>query len=295
MTLHSSPVSHSRHFDFVGKTLDLSRSHVMGILNITPDSFSDGGELMSGEGGVELSSVLKRAEIMVSSGAAILDIGGESTRPGALEVSSQEEINRVMPVIEAISRNFDVIISADTSNPELIGLCKDAGVGLINDVRALTREGALHAAAKSGLPVCLMHMRGTPVDMQDDPVYRDVVPDIATFLESRVNACTDAGIERNKILLDPGFGFGKTQEHNLELLGRLGELQQLELPLLIGISRKRMIGLITGRREKERVTGSIAAAVIGVMNGARIVRTHDVAETVDALKVCNEVLKLELG
>lgn len=295
MTTPSSLTPHSRHFDFAGKTLDLSLSHVMGILNITPDSFSDGGELMSGEGEVQLSSVLKRAETMVSSGAVILDVGGESTRPGALEVSSQEEIHRVMPVIEAIKQNFDVIISADTSNPELIALCREAGVGLINDVRALSRDGALQAAAKSGLPVCLMHMQGAPVDMQDDPVYKDVVPDIADYLASRVNACMDTGIDKNKILLDPGFGFGKTLEHNLELLGRLGELQELELPLLIGISRKRMIGLITGRREKERVTGSIAAAVIGVMNGARIVRTHDVAETVDALKVCNEVLKLELG
>lgn len=279
-------------FDFAGKSLDLSISHVMGILNITPDSFSDGGELLSDAGKVNFSDVMKRAEAMVRAGAAILDVGGESTRPGAKGISSDEEINRVMPVMEKLRENFDVVLSADTSNPDVIKLCCDAGVGLINDVRALSREGALAAAADSGLPVCLMHMQGTPEDMQADPVYEDVVNDISAYLETRVNACINAGIGREKLLLDPGFGFGKTLEHNLELLSRLGDLQRLELPVLIGISRKRMIGLITGRREKDRLSGGLGAAVIGVMNGARIVRTHDVAETVDALKVCNEVLKL---
>lgn len=278
-------------FDFAGKTLDLSVAHVMGILNITPDSFSDGGELMSGDGQVMVDKALLRAETMIKAGAAILDIGGESTRPGAAEVGSEQEINRVMPVIEAIRNNFDTIISVDTSNPALINLCRDAGAGLINDVRALGRAGALEAAASSGLPVCLMHMQGTPQDMQDNPGYSNVIDDVSSFLAARVTACDDAGIGRDKILLDPGFGFGKTLDHNLELLGRLGELQRLELPLIIGVSRKRMIGLITGRREKDRLQGSVAAAVIGVMNGGRIVRTHDVAETIDALKVCNEVLK----
>ena len=280
------------HFDFAGKSLDLSISHVMGILNITPDSFSDGGELLSDAGKVNFSDVMKRAEAMVRAGAAILDVGGESTRPGAKGISSEEEINRVMPVMERLRESFDVVLSADTSNPDVISLCRDAGVGLINDVRALSREGALEAAAQSGLPVCLMHMQGTPENMQADPVYDDVVNDISNYLEARVNACIKSGIAKEKILLDPGFGFGKTLEHNLELLSRLGELQRLELPLLIGISRKRMIGLITGRREKDRLSGGLGAAVVGVMNGARIVRTHDVAETVDALKVCNEVLKL---
>jgi len=280
------------HFDFAGKSLDLSISHVMGILNITPDSFSDGGELLSDAGKVNFSDVMKRAEAMVRAGAAILDVGGESTRPGAKGISSEEEINRVMPVMERLRESFDVVLSADTSNPDVISLCRDAGVGLINDVRALSREGALEAAAQSGLPVCLMHMQGTPENMQADPVYDDVVNDISNYLEARVNACIKSGIGKEKILLDPGFGFGKTLEHNLELLSRLGELQRLELPLLIGISRKRMIGLITGRREKDRLSGGLGAAVVGVMNGARIVRTHDVAETVDALKVCNEVLKL---
>jgi len=285
-------MSNDSLFDFAGKTLDLSVSHVMGILNVTPDSFSDGGELMSDNGRVNLSEVMKRAEAMINAGAAILDVGGESTRPGAKAVSSEEEIHRVMPVLEKLNDSFDVVLSVDTSNSELISLCCNAGVGLINDVRALTREGALEAAATSGLPVCLMHMQGNPENMQDDPVYEDVVKDITDFLAHRVQACNDAGITSDRIMLDPGFGFGKTLEHNLELLSRLKSLQQLNLPLLIGISRKRMIGMITGRREKDRLSGGLAAAAIGVMHGARIVRTHDVAETVDALKVCNEVLKL---
>lgn len=278
-------------FDFAGRSLDLSVSHVMGILNITPDSFSDGGELLTQDGLVSMTSVLRRAETMVNAGAAFLDIGGESTRPGARAVSSPEEINRVMPVVEAVRENFDVIISVDTSNPDLIRLCRDAGVGLINDVRALGREGATEAAAQSGLPVCLMHMQGSPETMQDNPEYQNVIAEVSNFLADRVSACETAGISRERIILDPGFGFGKTLEHNLDLLSRLAELERLELPLLIGVSRKRMIGMITGRREKDRMIGGIAAAVIGVMNGARIVRTHDVAETADALKISNEVLK----
>ncbi len=280
-------------FDFNGKSLDLSVAHVMGILNVTPDSFSDGGELMNTSGHVVLDKVLKRAESMVRAGAAILDIGGESTRPGAEPVSTDQEISRVMPVVEAVRQNLDTIVSVDTSNPELISLCRDAGVGLINDVRALSRDGAMAAAAASGLPVCLMHMQGTPENMQDNPVYGDVVEEVADYLSGRVAACVEAGIARDRVILDPGFGFGKTLAHNLELLGRLEGLQRLELPLLVGMSRKRMIGMITGRREKDRVQGSVAAAVIGVMNGGRIVRTHDVSETMDALKICNEVLKVQ--
>jgi len=280
-------------FDFNGKSLDLSVAHVMGILNVTPDSFSDGGELMNTSGHVVLDKVLKRAESMVRAGAAILDIGGESTRPGAEPVSTDQEISRVMPVVEAVRQNLDTIVSVDTSNPELMSLCRDAGVGLINDVRALSRDGAMAAAAASGLPVCLMHMQGTPENMQDNPVYGDVVEEVADYLSGRVAACVEAGIARDRVILDPGFGFGKTLAHNLELLGRLEGLQRLELPLLVGMSRKRMIGMITGRREKDRVQGSVAAAVIGVMNGGRIVRTHDVSETMDALKICNEVLKVQ--
>ena len=247
---------------------------------------------MSDTGHVALTKVLQRAETMLAAGAAILDVGGESTRPGAHQVSSQEELDRVLPVVEAINNNFDVIISVDTSNPELISQCADSGAGLINDVRALSRDGALSAASNSGLPVCLMHMQGTPGNMQEAPSYADVIDDISNYLASRVKACNDAGIGNDSIILDPGFGFGKTLEHNLELLRRLDELQRLELPVLVGVSRKRMIGTITGREEKDRISGSIAASVIGVMNGARIVRTHDVAETVDALKICNEVLRI---
>ena len=279
-------------FEFADKTLDMSVSHVMGILNITPDSFSDGGELITEEGVVALSKILQRAEVMINAGASILDVGGESTRPGAINISSQEEIGRVVPVVAALKENFDVVVSIDTSNPDLISQSRIAGAGLINDVRALSRKGALKAAADSDLPVCLMHMQGSPETMQDAPSYMDVVADNVSFLEARVKACNDVGIENNRIILDPGFGFGKTLEHNLELLSRLDEFQRLELPLLIGISRKRMIGAITGRKERNRISGSIAAAVIGVMNGARLVRTHDVAESVDALKICNEILKI---
>lgn len=286
-------MSGSSHlFNFAGKTLDLSISHVMGILNVTPDSFSDGGELLSDSGQVALSKVLQRAETMVGAGAAILDVGGESTRPGAMEVSSQEECDRVLPVVEALNNNFDVIISVDTSNADLIGQSEAAGAGLINDVRALSRDGALEAVAAGTLPVCLMHMQGSPRDMQESPSYTDVVVDIASYLESRVQACKGVGIGNDRIILDPGFGFGKTLEHNVELLGRLNEMQRLELPLLVGVSRKRMIGTITGRDEKDRIPGSIAAAVINVIHGARLIRTHDVAETMDALKICNEVIKI---
>lgn len=286
-------MSGSSHlFNFAGKTLDLSISHVMGILNVTPDSFSDGGELLSDSGQVALSKVLQRAETMVGAGAAILDVGGESTRPGAMEVSSQEECDRVLPVVEALNNNFDVIISVDTSNADLIGQSEAAGAGLINDVRALSRDGALEAVAAGTLPVCLMHMQGSPRDMQESPSYTDVVVDIASYLESRVQACKGVGIGNDRIILDPGFGFGKTLEHNVELLGRLNEMQRLELPLLVGVSRKRMIGTITGRDEKDRIPGSIAAAVISVIHGARLIRTHDVAETMDALKICNEVIKI---
>jgi len=278
-------------FDFGGKSLNLAQAQVMGILNITPDSFSDGGELMSDSGHVDVPLVLQRAENMVRAGATILDVGGESTRPGAAEVTSDQEINRVMPVVEALRESLDVIISVDTSNPELISLCANAGVGLINDVRALGRIGALEAAASSGLPVCLMHMQGTPQTMQDAPSYNNVIEEVTGFLSGRIDACIAAGIPREKIILDPGFGFGKCLEHNLELLGSLDSLLNLGQPLLVGVSRKRMIGMITGRREKDRVQGSVAAAVIGVMNGGRIVRTHDVGQTMDALKICNEVLK----
>ncbi|MEX2367740.1 MAG: dihydropteroate synthase [Pseudohongiellaceae bacterium] len=272
-------------FRFADKQLDLQRPRVMGVLNMTPDSFSDGGELLQGKS-VLLDKALARAQAMVMEGASIIDVGGESTRPGAAQVSSQEEIDRVLPVVEAIHRELDTIISVDTSNPELVSLCTASGVGLINDVRALQREGALEALAQSSLPVCLMHMQGQPDTMQKAPAYNDIMQELTDFLSARVQDCENAGINRDRIILDPGFGFGKTLQHNLVILSRLDELLALKLPLLIGLSRKTMIGTLTGKDPKERMAGSLAAAVAGVMKGASIVRTHDVAVTVDALNVC---------
>jgi dihydropteroate synthase len=271
-------------FTFGSRAVDLSIPQVMGILNITPDSFSDGGELLR-DGTPDLVSVMHRAEAMVAAGAAFLDIGGESTRPGAVAVSSQEELDRVLPVLEAL-RGFDVVLSVDTSSPELMRVAASYGAGLINDVRALERPGALEAAAASGLPVCLMHRQGEPATMQQAPAYQDVVSEVCSWLRSRVEASLSAGIGRNQLLVDPGFGFGKTLEHNLQLLDGLAALQALELPVLIGLSRKRMLGALIGRVEKDRVNAGVAAAVIAVMKGARIVRTHDVDATVDAIKVC---------
>lgn len=277
-------------FAFGSRILDLSVPQVMGILNITPDSFSDGGELLA-DGRPDLDGVRRRAEAMVAAGATLLDIGGESTRPGARVVSVQQELDRVLPVLEAL-RPFDVVLSVDTSSPELMRAAAANGAGLINDVRALERDGALAAASASGLPVCLMHRQGEPATMQDAPVYRDVVGDVCGYLQARVEASLAAGIDRERLLLDPGFGFGKTLEHNLQLLDGLEALQVLELPVLIGLSRKRMLGTLTGKAEKERVVAGVAAAVIAVMKGACIVRTHDVDATMDAMKVCRALQEL---
>ncbi|HTR00638.1 MAG TPA: dihydropteroate synthase [Candidatus Acidoferrum sp.] len=274
------------------KHLDLSVPQVMGILNITPDSFSDGGELMT-DGRPALAAIIDRAAHMVAAGATLLDIGGESTRPGAKLVTSDEEIDRVMPVLDALVARFDAVLSIDTSNAVLIKLIGPAGAGLINDIRALQSPGALQAAADSGLAICLMHMQGMPATMQQAPVYRDVVGDILDFLRQRIAACIDAGIATDRLLIDPGFGFGKTLEHNLDLLARLRELAALELPLLVGVSRKRMLGAITGRSEKQREAAGIAAAMLAMQNGARIIRTHDVAGTVDAVKIWKAVHDVE--
>ena len=280
----------TQFFDFAGRSLDLASPHVMGVLNVTPDSFSDGGELLVGNSqNVSLSKALARAESMLAAGAAFIDVGGESTRPGANPVSAQEEMDRVLPVVEVIHHNLDIIISVDTSRPELIRECANYGVGLINDVRALNVEGALLAAVESNIPVCLMHMQGQPDTMQNAPVYSGLLEEVSNFLAKRVACCEAIGLSRDKILLDPGFGFGKTLGHNLELLHRLGDLQSLELPLLIGLSRKRMLGALTGKEEKDRMAGGLAAAVIAVMNGANVIRTHDVSETVDAMKICRAV------
>ncbi len=264
---------------FAGRELDMGRCHVMGIINVTPDSFSDGGRYNS----VDLA--VQRAREMVSAGAAFLDVGGESTRPGAAPVSEQEELDRVCPVVEAIAKELDVVISVDTSTPSVIRESARQGAGLINDIRALEREGALEAAVASGLPVCLMHMKGDPGTMQQNPEYRHVLRDVATYLMDRVRTAEAAGIPPEKILLDPGFGFGKTLEHNLRLLAALEQLRVLGYPLLIGMSRKTMLGQITGRDVGERLPASLAVATISALKGASVIRVHDVRETVDAVSV----------
>ncbi|MCB1738195.1 MAG: dihydropteroate synthase [Gammaproteobacteria bacterium] len=262
------------------RVLDLGRPQVMGILNVTPDSFSDGGRFNG------LDAALAQAERMLEAGAAIIDVGGESTRPGAADVSLDEELRRVIPVIEAIRKRFDSLVSIDTSKAEVMRQAVRAGAGLINDVRALREPGAVEAAADSDAAICLMHMQGAPRTMQTAPSYRDVVTEVGDFLKLRVAQCEAAGIARNRLMLDPGFGFGKTLDHNLTLLEQLSRLTQIGLPLLVGVSRKRMIGSLLGERPVEaRVHGSVAAAVIAAMHGARVLRVHDVAETVDALAI----------
>lgn len=259
--------------------LDLSAPVVMGVLNVTPDSFSDGGDFFGAD------AALRRAEQMVGEGAAVVDVGGESTRPGAAAVSAADELRRVVPVIEALARRLPVPISVDTSKPEVMRAAADAGATLINDVRALREPGALAAAVALGLPVCLMHMQGEPRTMQEAPTYTDVVAEVGAFLEARVAACRAAGLAQERLIVDPGFGFGKRLAHNLALLARLPELARLGPPLLVGISRKSMLGALTGRGVDERLPASLAAAVIAARGGARILRVHDVAATVDALKV----------
>lgn len=264
---------------FAGRELDMASSHVMGILNVTPDSFSDGGQYNT------VDMAVQRARQMVADGAAFVDVGGESTRPGAAPVSEQEELDRVCPVVEAIAREVDAVISVDTSTPSVMRETAWLGAGLINDVRGLEREGAVAAANDTGLPVCLMHMKGAPESMQANPEYRHVVRDVATYLMDRVRVCESAGIPAEKILLDPGFGFGKTLEHNLQLLAALEQLKVLGYPLLVGMSRKTMLGHITGRDVGERLPASLAAATIAALKGASVIRVHDVRETVDAVKV----------
>lgn len=269
--------------DLAGKSLDLSCPRVMGILNVTPDSFSDGGLFLSPDAAEE------QAERLIAEGADLLDIGGESTRPGAAAVSLDDELARVVPIIERLSTRFDVPISIDTSKPEVMRAAVAAGAAMINDVTALAAADAIETVASLEVPVCLMHMQGDPRTMQHAPQYDDVLADILDYLGQRVAACERAGIERARVLLDPGFGFGKALDHNLVLLDGLDRFRGLGLPLLVGISRKSMLGAITGRAVDERLAGSIAAAVMAVERGAHIVRVHDVAPTVDALKVWRAV------
>ncbi|MBF1802014.1 dihydropteroate synthase [Alloalcanivorax profundimaris] len=265
------------------RTLNLSAPLVMGVLNVTPDSFSDGGRYTSRD------AALRQAERLLAEGAAIIDVGGESTRPGAEPVPEQEELDRVIPVVEALTRELDALVSVDTSTPAVIRESAAAGAGLINDVRSLRRPGALEAAAATGLPVCVMHMRGEPGDMQDDPRYDDVTAEVIAFLRERVEACVAAGIPRHQLLVDPGFGFAKTLEHNLRLLAELEALRVLELPMLVGLSRKGMIGKVLDRPVDERMPGSVAAAVLCVDRGASIVRAHDVKATLDGVRFAHAV------
>ena len=273
-------------FQFGQHSLDLSQPRLMGVLNVTPDSFSDGGRHNAPD------AALRHAELMLHQGAEFIDVGGESTRPGAAVVSEQEELDRVIPVVEKIHQNLDVIISVDTSSPAVITESARAGAGLINDVRALRIAGAPAAAAATGLPVCLMHMQGEPGTMQENPQYQDLMADVKAFLCERVDVAVKAGIVRDRIILDPGFGFGKTQQHNYELLQRLPELLELGLPLLTGLSRKRMIAgvLDEGVSAEERAPASMAAAVICAMHGAAIIRTHNVGLTRDAMRVVRATL-----
>ncbi|MDK1024014.1 MAG: dihydropteroate synthase [Gammaproteobacteria bacterium] len=270
------------------RQLDLSSSVVMGILNITTDSFSDGGELYNGEEPL-LDRIVARAEQMMLAGAKILDVGGESTRPGAEHLSIQEELDRVIPVAEVLLENFDIIISVDTSTAEVMKQAASTGVHMINDVRALERQGALETASATKLPVCLMHMKGQPANMQDDPRYEDVVAEVIDYLQTRVQACVAAGMKQDRIIIDPGFGFGKTTLHNLVLLNNLKSFRRLDLPIMVGLSRKRTIGELNDQPVDRRVHGSVAAAVIAVMKGAAIVRVHDVHATVEALKIADAV------
>ncbi len=258
---------------------------VMGILNVTPDSFSDGGRFAGRD------AALEQAAAMARDGAAIIDVGGESTRPGAADVPEQEELDRVIPVIEAIVAAVDVPVSIDTSKPAVMRAAVAAGAAMINDIRALREQGALQAAAELGVPVCLMHMQGQPRTMQVQPAYDDVVTEVAEFLAGRVRACVAAGLAEDRIVVDPGFGFGKAPRHNIELLANLRQLRSVGRPILVGLSRKSTLGELTGRDVGERVPASVAAAVIAVVEGAQIVRAHDVRETVDALRVAAAVLE----
>ena len=272
--------------DCAGKILDLTHPQVMGILNITPDSFSDGGQFFSQD------KALAHAQQLIADGAAIIDVGGESTRPGATIVSIEEEISRVVPVIEALQAEIDIPISIDTSKPEVMYAAVKAGAGLINDVKALTVDGALQAAVECATPVCLMHTQGTPQTMQDDPRYDDVVTNVIDFLLARVNVCEKAGIVSSNLILDPGFGFGKRARHNLRLMKHLSKLIDKKFPVLVGVSRKSMIGQLLNVSVEERLAASLSLAAIAVWQGAKIIRSHDVRETVQSISMCDHVMQV---
>lgn len=271
--------------DCRGRPLRLDRPRVAGIINVTPDSFSDGGAFL------DAASAIEHGLRLADEGADLLDVGGESTRPGADEVPAEEEIARVLPVIEALAKQTSIPIAIDTSKPEVMRAAVAAGAGFINDVFALRRDGALDAAAELKVPICLMHMQGEPRTMQQAPHYDDVVSDVRRFLAERIFACEMSGIDKKRIVVDPGFGFGKSLEHNLALLRALDQFAALGVPLLVGLSRKAMIGTLTGReKHADRAVGSAAAALLAVQKGAAIVRVHDVAATRDALAVWQGVV-----
>lgn len=270
---------------FQNQIMDLSFPQVMGIVNMTPDSFSDGGNYNN------LDDAMRRVDSMIQAGASFIDVGGESTRPGAAEVSVEEELDRVIPLVEKIARYFDVWISVDTSKPQVITESAKAGAHLINDIRALTEPGAIEAAAKTQLPVCIMHMQGDPKTMQNAPHYQQgIYQEVDQFFTQHINRCINAGIERQKIILDPGFGFGKTLQHNYRLLAKLKNFHHFGLPLLVGMSRKSMIGQVLNVPPQERMIGSVSCAVIAAMQGAQIIRVHDVKETFDALRIVQATL-----
>ena len=272
-------VQYSTRLPCGNRVLDLAHPQVMGILNVTPDSFSDGGRFR------QRDEALRHAAAMVAAGASLIDVGGESTRPGALQVSADEELQRVAPVVEAIAAELDVIISVDTSCPQVMRESARLGAGLINDVRSLRRDGALQAAAESGLPVCLMHMQGEPETMQKNPHYDDLLAEVQAFFAERMAACAAAGIAAERIILDPGFGFAKNLQHNLSLFKHMQVLHGFARPLLVGVSRKSMIGQALGREVDQRLAGGLALAALAVAKGASILRVHDVAETVDVVRM----------
>ena len=264
--------------------LKLEVPAVMGILNVTPDSFSDGGKFLARD------TALRHAESMAVAGASMIDVGGESTRPGAGDVSEQEELDRVLPLVESLASRVDAAVSIDTSKPRVMRKAIAAGAAMINDIRALRADGALQAAAELQVPVCLMHMQGQPGTMQASPRYGNVVAEVVEFLAERISACRDSGLDESLLIVDPGFGFGKTRQHNIELLANLRQLARLGRPILAGLSRKATLGELTGRDVDDRVPASVAAAVIAVTRGADIVRVHDVSETVDAMRIAAAVL-----
>jgi len=270
----------------LNELLEADKAIVMGILNTTPDSFSDGGQFNSSE------TAINHALKMIQEGADIIDVGGESTRPGAAAVSVEDEMERVVPVIKALREQSDVCISIDTSKPEVMRAAVRAGASLVNDVNGLREIGALDVCAELDVPVCVMHMQGEPRTMQESPCYDDVLEDVKSFLQERINECVTAGIRQENIIIDPGFGFGKTLQHNLQLLQQLDEFEVLGMPVLVGLSRKSMLGLILDSPVEQRLHASVAAAVLAWTKGAKIFRVHDVKPTVDALKVCVAVQTL---